>query len=490
MPSYEELLQEISELRRRVAEQERQIDEKQRQLEERERQVEEQKQQIGELRSRIAKLEKLVDELHRRGKRQAAPFSKGEPNANPKRPGRKAGDQYGRQSTRARPDRVDETIEVKCPLFCEHCQGEVVPEGTADQYQIDLPEIKPRVTKFILHYGKCSKCGREATGRHPRQTSQAFRVGSVQLGPGVLGFSAFLNKVAGVSYGKIAALLKEMAGLRVSRSALCRALLRMAKKLAPLYEELKAKIQNSPVVYPDETSWREGGRKVWLWVFTNRHETVYSIQPGRGYDQAVVILGTSFSGVLVADGWAPYQKFDEATHQTCLAHLLRRCEEMLEKATDESADFPRAVKEILQAALALRDQRDAGKISGEALNTAKQELESQMDRLLSEPLSDLNNRRLAQHLIRHQDQLFLFLVREDVEATNWPAEQAIRPAVINRKTSGGNRSPQGSNAQGVLMSFFRTLKQRQLSPLAIVPELLRSPQPLKLDSLAASPQPP
>ena len=490
MPSYEELLQEISELRGRVAEQERQIEEKQRQLEERERQVEEQKGQIEELRSRITKLEKLVDELQRRGKRQASPFSKGEPSANPKRPGRKAGDQYGQPSTRARPDRVDETIQVDCPLFCQHCQGEVVRQGTADQYQVDLPEIHPRVTKFILHYGKCSKCGREVVGRHPRQTSQAFRVGSVQLGPEVLSLAAFPNKVAGLSYGKIAALLKEMAGLRVSRSALCRALLRMAKKLAPLYEELKARIQNAPVVYPDETSWRDGGHRVWLWVFTNGHETVYSIQPGRGYVQAVVILGTSFSGVLVADGWAPYQKFEEATHQRCLAHLLRRCEEMLEKATTESAEFPRTVKEILQAALALRDQRDAGKISGEALSTARQELESQMDRLLSEPLSDPDNQRLARHLIRHRDQLYLFLVREDVEATNWPAEQAIRPAVINRKTSGGTRTPQGSAAQGVLMSILRTLQQHQLSPLAIVPRLLRSPQPLKLDSLAASPQPP
>ncbi len=490
MPSYEELLQEISELRRRVAEQESQIEEKQRQLEERERQVEEQKRQLEELRSRITKLEKLVDELQRRGKRQASPFSKGEPSANPRRPGRKAGDQYGQQSTRARPDRVDETIEVECPLFCQHCQGEVVPQGTADQYQVDLPEIRPRVTKFILHYGKCSKCGREVVGRHPRQTSQVFRVGSVQLGPGVLSLAAFLNKVGGLSYGKIAALLKEMAGLRVSRSALCRALLRMAKKLAPLYEELKAKIQNSPVVYPDETSWREGGHKVWLWVFTNGQETVYIILPGRGYVQAVVILGMSFSGVLVADGWAPYQKFEEATHQTCLAHLLRRCDEMLDKATAEAAEFPRVVKEILQAALALRDQRDAGKVSGEALNAAKAELESQMDRLLSEPLSDPDNQRLARHLIRHRDQLFLFLVRENVEATNWPAEQAIRPAVINRKTSGGTRTPQGSTAQGVLMSILRTLQQYQLSPLAILPRLLRSPQPLKLDSLAASPQPP
>jgi transposase len=490
MPSYQEFLQEISELRQRVAEQQRQIEEKQRQLEERERQVAEQERLVEGLRNRIAQLEKLVEELHRRGKRQASPFSKGKPKANPKRPGRKVGDQYGRQSTRSRPDRVDETIEVECPQFCEHCQGEVVPKGTAEQYQVDLPEIRPRVTKFILHYGKCSKCGREVVGRHPRQTSQAFRVGNVQLGPEMLGLAAFLNKVAGMSYGKIAALLKEMAGLQVSRSALCRALLRMGKKLAPLYEELKTKIRTSPVVSPDETSWREGGHKVWLWVFTNGHETVYSIQPGRGYAQAVEVLGAGYCGVLVADGWAPYQKFEQATHQTCLAHLLRRCEEMLEKATAESAGFPQAVKEILQTALALRDQRDARKISGEALNNAKAELASQMDRLLSEPFSDPSNQRLAQHLIRHQDQLFLFLVREDVEATNWQAEQAIRPAVINRKTSGGNRTPQGSNAQGVLMSIFRTLQQHQLSPLAIVPRLLQSPHPQKLDSLLPSPQPP
>src|SRR5213595_117782 len=126
MPSYEEILQENSELRRRVAEQERQIEEQ---------------------RLQIAKLEKLLEEVRRRGKRQASPFSKGKPKANPKRPGRKAGKQYGQQSTRARPDRVDETIEVECPLSCEHCNGHVVPEGTAHQYQVDLPEIQPRVTE-------------------------------------------------------------------------------------------------------------------------------------------------------------------------------------------------------------------------------------------------------------------------------------------------------------------------------------------------------
>ena len=121
---------------------------------------------------------------------------------------------------------------------------------------------------------------------------------------------------------------------------------------------------------------------MWLWVFTNRSETVYSIQPGRGYAEASEVLGEGFVGVLVADGWAPYQKFEEATHQTCLAHLLRRCEELLEKATGGAVRFPRAVKEILQAALEARDQRDAGKLSGEALEKVKQDLEVQMERRL------------------------------------------------------------------------------------------------------------
>lgn len=461
MPSYEELSQENAELRRRVAEQQRQIE----------------------------NLKKQVEELRRRGKRQAAPFSKGEPSEDPKSPGRKAGDQYGQQATRARPERVDETIEVECPLSCEHCQGQVVLKGKASQYQVDLPEIRPWTTEFILHYGKCSKCGREAVGRHPRQTSQAFRVGNVQLGPSVVAFAAWLNKVGGLSYGKIVALLKEQAGLEVSRSALCRALLRMGKKLEPLYEELKAKIQSSPVVYPDETGWREGGYSVWLWVFTNRSETVYSIQPGRGYAEASQILGVGYSGILVADGWAPYQKFEEATHQTCLAHLLRRCDELLETATGGAVRFPRAVKEILQSALEVRDQRDAGKIGGEALEKAKDELTSQMDRRLSGQFTNPDNQRLARHLIRHQDQLFLFLEREDVEATNWPAEQGIRPAVINRKTSGGNRTAEGSQAQAVLMSVLRTVQQHQLRPLEILPQLLSNPS-LTLDGILSSPQPP
>ena len=465
MPTYEELFRENAELRRRLLEQERRIVQQER---------------------RIAQLEKIIEQLRRGGKRQAAPFSKGEPKSDPQRPGRKPGDQYGQQAVRARPQRVDERIEVGCPLFCEACQGRVRLQGKTRQYHIDLPEMRPWATEFVLHYGRCLSCGRRVIGRHPQQSSPAVGVGSVQLGPGVVSLAIYLNKVGGLSYGKITALLEQWAGLEVSRSALCRALQRTAKKSRPLYEELVGRVRASPVVYPDETGWRIGGRSAWLWAFTNRFETVYAIQRGRGYAEAASILGTDYAGVLGADGWAPYRRFAKATHQTCLAHLLRRCQELLETAQAGAARFPRQVQGILRAALVVRDRREAGLISLQGTRIAKGHLAAQMARLLSGKITHPPNRRLAQHLRRHERDLFVFLEREDVEATNWPAEQAIRPAVVNRKSCGGNRTSRGADAQAVLTSILRTCQQGDINSISGLTAILRSAQPLSYTDLLKS----
>ncbi len=450
-PTYEELLEVVSELRRLLAERDHQI----------------------------AELERSVEELRRSGKRQAAPFSKGEPKDKPKRSGRKPGEKYGNQAVRVPPKRVDETIVVSCPLYCDECEGPVELQGKASQYQIDLPEIKPKVTQFVIHYGRCKHCERRVQGRHPLQTSDALEVGTVQIGPGVIALAAYLNKVGGLSYAKIGAVFEEMAGLKVSRSGLCRALQRLASKAQPTYESLVEKIRGSPVVYPDETGWKQGGRKAWLWVVTNLKETVYAIKRGRGYDEAVAILGEDYSGVIAADGWAPYRLFKKAIMQTCLAHLLRRSKEMLQTSKRGAVRFPRKVKAILQDALRLRDRRDAGKISPHGLRVATGRLKARMSRLLSGRYTNADNRRFAKHLSRYQDALFLFLERPDVEATNWPAEQAIRPAVVNRKSCGGNRSERGAETQATLMSIFRTWHQHGRSAFGTLRKMLRDPAPRK-----------
>jgi hypothetical protein len=80
---------------------------------------------------------------------------------------------------------------------------------------------------------------------------------------------------------------------------------------------------------PDETGWKVGGQLCWMWVFSTAQVTVYAIEPGRGFEQAARELGADFAGFLVRDGWAVYRRFLYAMHQSCLAHLLRRCREML-----------------------------------------------------------------------------------------------------------------------------------------------------------------
>jgi transposase len=461
--SFDEPLEVVVQLRRVVAEQARVIEEQARQLAQRDR--------------RIAELEHRVAELERSGKRQAAPFSKGEPKAQPRPPGRKPGSQYGRQATRPVPPRVDQTVVVGCPLFCRRCGGTVRLVDKASQYVVDLPPIRPKTTEYVVHYGCCQSCGRRVQGRHPEQISQALGVGAVQIGAGVLALAAYLNKAGGLSYEKIAGLLEQMLGLRVARATLCRGLKRLAHKAEATYDGLIGRIRGSPVVYPDETGWKVGGHSAWLWAFTNRQQTVYTIEAGRGYGEAASVLGEDYDGVIGADGWAPYRLFEHARLQTCLAHLQRRCREMLATATRGAVRFPRAVKALLSDAVSVRDRRDDGTLSIHGLSVARGLLRGRLERLLAGHLTHPDNRRLAKHLRRYQQAVFLFLERPDVEATNWPAEHAIRPAVVTRKACGGNRTRSGAMTQATLMSILRTCRQQHRNPIQVFVKMLRAPFP-------------
>jgi transposase len=146
-----------------------------------------------------------------------------------------------------------------------------------------------------------------------------------------------------------------------------------------------------------------------VWAFSTPQVTVYSIQPGRGFEQAAVVLGTDFRGFLVRDGWGIYRQFIHALHQTCLAHLLRRCREMLLVAGRGEAEFPRTVHTILQQALQLRDRRQQRQISEHGLAVARGKLEVRMERSLQRRYRAPQNRRLANHLLWEQGALFTFL---------------------------------------------------------------------------------
>lgn len=438
------------------------------------------REQLKKAQAEIERLRKALEEALRSLKRQAAPFSKGKPKSNPKRPGRKGGADYGQRAFRAIPDRVDEQIAVRLPKRCRQCGGRVVHDRTHAQFQEDIVR-QTIVRRFDVQIGHCVSCGEAVQGRHPLQTSNALGAAHVQVGPQALTLAAHLIKQMGISHERTAQVLAWGYGLAVSRSALCRAITRLGTKAEPTYQELQIAVRHSGVNRLDETSWRVAARLQWLWVCVSDEVTLYAILPGRGFVQAASILGEDYAGFLNHDGWQPYYRFAHAFHQTCLSHLIRRCKDMMETASAKAARLPRAVMQALLAGLTLRDRHARQEISTHGLAVATGRLAAHLDRLLSKTFRDPANRRLAKHLRHEQPWLFTFLYCPGLEATNNAAERALRPAVVARKTWGGNRTENGAKTQQILISILTTCRQQGKDSFARIAKLLFSPTPIVLD---------
>lgn len=436
--------------------------------------------EIERLKQETERLRRELEAALRASKRQAAPHSRGTPIANPRRPGRKPGRHYGRQACRPIPARVDERIAVPLPERCPHCGGGVEPESCEIQYQEEIVR-RTLVRRFDIAVGRCRHCQRRVQGRHRLQTSDAVGVGSVQFGPEALTLAAILNKQMGLSLGHTQQVMSYGFGLEVSRGGLYRALARMAGRAEPTYGQLVETARQAPVNGMDETGWKVGGRLQWLHVAVSAQVTIYAILPGRGYEQAVMILGAEYDGFLIHDGWAPYYRFRFAFHQSCLAHLLKRCREMAQIASPSALAFPQAVENLLETSLQLRDRYEQGEISDSGLRIATGKLEAKLDRMLETRRRNPANHRLARHLKHELLWLFTFLHCPGLDATNNAAERAIRGMVIARKVWGGNRTWEGAHTQEVLASVLRTCWQQGKDAFTRCVGLLRAPRTMILD---------
>jgi transposase len=144
------------------------------------------------------------------------------------------------------------------------------------------------------------------------QTSDATGAAQSQIGPNAQASMVYLNKRSGMSYGKIADYFQEANGIHINPSTATRVVLRAADKLRPAYEEIRQSIKNSKVITPDETGWRQGGRPVWLHAWVGDQATCYAIDPHRSADALEKVIGLDYSGTLVHDGAASYDRFEEA----------------------------------------------------------------------------------------------------------------------------------------------------------------------------------
>jgi transposase len=312
------------------------------------------------------------------------------------------------------------------------------------------------------------------------QTSDALGA-AAQLGPDTQAAIVELNKQGSLSHGKVTRCLECLFGIPLSRGGSVHTVLRAASRCEPVYKAIRQSVGESQWVVPDETGWRVGGHPAWLHTLVGSEATAYVIDPTRSGAVAEAILGLDYDGTMIHDGWSPYDQFEDALHQQCLNHLLRRSDEMAATATRGAVCFPRRVAELLRNGLDLRDRHAAGEISRHGLAVARGRLENQMSDLIFPPKTNPANERLAQHLWNHRDELFTFLRQPGLDATNWRAELAIRFGVILRKVWGGNRTWVGARAQFVLMSVWRTCWQQGRSALDFLSQLLRgTPEALAL----------
>jgi transposase len=416
-----------------------------------------------------------LDQAQRQSRRQAAPFSKGPPQSRPKRPGRKSGPAHGRHGHRPPPSpaAVDEVLEVLLPHACPRCGGPVRETEVATQYQTEIPR-RPLIRRFNVHVGRCGDCGRRVQGRHPLQTSDALGAAAAQIGPDAQAAVALLNKTFGLSHIKVATVFQALFGIALTRGAVAQIVLRAADRLGPAHQEIHREIQSAPGVTPDETGWRVAGRPAWLHAWVTERATGYAIDPHRKADGLERVIGRAWSGTMVHDGFASYDRFEAATHQQCLGHVLRRARALEAQATRGAVHYPRKLIALFTEAIHLRNRYKKGQVSAEQLRRARRQFDLRL-RDLAWPAREVPAyETLSEHLWKHRDEWFTFLSHPEVEPTNWEGEQAIRPAVVNRKVWGGNRTWAGARAQEVLMSVLETCRRAGRSGLEFVSVTLRA----------------
>jgi len=431
------------------------------------------RQRVQQLQQQRTVLEEQLAEAQRAAHRPAAPFRVPEQRRcpHPRRPGRAAGHPG---ACRARPTPIDEHIEV--PLTsCPHCGGNTFRDRQAiEQFIEDIPIVRPTVTRLVTYRGTCADCGQEVCTTHPRQVSTAAGAAGVHLGPRALGLAADLNKAKGLSARKTCLILREHFGLRLTAGGLVQALHRVAGKLQPGYQSLIEQLRVAPAVYVDETSWWVGGPGWWLWVFTRRDLTVYHVVAARDRAQVHAVLGAQFGGTLVSDCLASY---DDATdrQQKCYSHHHRAIAEACAVHPQQGGGYLDSVRALLHSAEAVKAlTADCAPAEVVPLRRA---LEARAEALLSVPRGEPSEERVRRRLHKQRDHLFTFLGESEVEATNNLAERQLRPAVIARKVSCGNKTPLGAQTWQVLSSLAATCVQRAESFVARVAQAVRLKPP-------------
>lgn len=428
--------------------------------------------EIMRLRTEASDLKSTIDRLTRdlSAARSVSPTSPSTPSSQvpaflkpttspeKKRRGRKVG-HVG--VTRKKPEKIDKTTPHTLDC-CPHCSRSVSKVRAKDGSHLarsrvveDIVQAKPLVTEHQIQQYWCTHCKVRV-----EPCVKAAMPGD-RLGLNLVITTAIQHYQFGIATAKIRDMLRTEHGVTVSKGGLHLAWVRLAEHLRDFRNAILENVRTAGALHADETGWRIAGKTNWLWCFGTKSEVLYLIESSRSTEVVLKVLGKGMDGTLIRDFYAPYDAAEPASSQYCLGHFLGEFKKVRNKEPEginsDFEYFEKRTKEIIQGAIAFAKQQN--------LTPEMRDAEAKRLRSLLYILTDMHwdhpdAERLAKRLSDRMSGIFTFVEKENVDPTNNWAELLIRSAVLMRKVSYGNQSDRGADAQGNLMSVFKTLALR------------------------------
>jgi transposase len=338
---------------------------------------------------------------------------------------------------------------------CRGCGADVsgVAQSLCEAYdRVEIPDIKPDVTRVTLHGGVCPCCARRFKAEPP----EGLERGS-PFGPNLRAFVIYLRSVQGIPLARLSHVLRDLFGLDISEGALVNIMDASRESFAVQTNLIKARLLAGTALASDETGMRVGKANWWLWVFHHADSAVFVAAKHRSRAVVQVFLSDWRPDYWISDRYGGQMGWATREHQVCLAHLIRDVQYAFDAG---DAVFAPGLKGLLKRACAIGRRRDA--LTDATLKIYEADLNRRLDRLMGLIPAHKAGHKLQAIIKKVRRHLFVFVTNRDLTATNNGSERALRPCVIYRKITNGFRSQWGAALYADIRSVVETARRRSI----------------------------
>jgi transposase len=370
------------------------------------------------------------------------------------------------RTTRRQVENPDEIIKHE-PEECEKCGESLLDKvgNIAGKRQVlDIPPIVPVVVEHQQIVKECD-CGHLSGGSYPDHVKAP-----VQFGRTIQSFLIYLHVVGLIPYKRLQQLCEDLFEVMICKKSIENILERGYHRALPLYGRIMKIVKGCLWVGSDETGYRVGGKRWWMWVWQGLKAVYYVVSPSRGYKVVKENFGEDYRGILVHDCYSAHNSTKaKGGHQQCHSHLDRDAQYLIDTYRSK---WGYELQELL-----LASQRARSKIYEVGFDPFKrakiiEEYERKLSELIKTPLKGEKILQLQKRLRKHQKSILFFMYFPDVPFENNSSERAIRMAKVKQKISGCHRSQHGADRQAVLLSVMETAKKQNMNLFSTINALL------------------